>query len=104
METVPEELTFALGEGQKAIIVFEDTDSENLGFPTVFCRQWRADNKDQYIPVHYSDICKYELQSVDRRAATNIPNIFFKLKKLQMKQVLSKATLAIWQFKTKGKS
>ena len=60
-ETVPEELTFAPGEGQKPISVFEDTDSEYLTFPIVFCTQWRVDNKDQYIPVHYSDICKYEI-------------------------------------------
>ena len=75
-ETVPEELTFLPGEGQKPISVFEDTDSEYMAFPTIFCGQWRVDNKDQYIPVHYSDICKYELQSVDRRAAANIPHVF----------------------------
>ena len=40
---------------------------------------------------------------MDRRAATNVPNIFFKLKKLQMKQGLRKTTLAVQQFKTKGK-
>ena len=60
-ETVPEELTFATDEGQKTISVFEDTDSEYLAFPTIFCGQLRVDNKDQHIPVHYSDICKYEL-------------------------------------------
>ena len=60
-ETVPVELTFTPSEGQKPVSVFEDTDSEYLVFPTAFCRQWRVDNKDQYIPVHYSDICKYEL-------------------------------------------
>ena len=60
-ETVPEELTFAPGEGQKPISVFEDTDFEYLVFPTMFCGQQRADNKNKYIPVHYSDICKYEL-------------------------------------------
>ena len=60
-EIVPEELTFRPGEGQKPISVFEDPDSEYLAFPTVFCGQWRVDNKDQYIHVHYSDISKYEL-------------------------------------------
>ena len=32
-ETVPEELTFTPGQGQKSISVFEDTDSEYLAFP-----------------------------------------------------------------------
>ena len=69
-------MIFALGEGQKPISVFEDTDSEYLAIPTIFCGQQRVDNKGWYIPVHYSDICKYELWSVDRRAATNITNVF----------------------------
>ena len=69
-ETVPKELTFTPCEGLKPVSVFEDTDSEYLAFPTIFCRQCKVDNKDQYIPVHYSDICKYELQSVNRRATT----------------------------------
>ena len=45
-ETGPEELTFASGESQKPISVFEDTDSKYLAFPTVFCGHWRVDNKD----------------------------------------------------------
>ena len=53
--------------------------------------------------VYYSDICKYELCCVDRCAARNVPNLFFKLKKLQMKHIFDKVTLAIWQCKTKGK-
>ena len=32
-ETVPEKLTFAPGEGQKPVSVFEDTDSKYLAFP-----------------------------------------------------------------------
>ena len=48
-------------------------------------------------------ICKYEFCCVDRHAARNVPNLFFKLKKLQMKHVFEKLTLTIWQCKTKGK-
>ena len=38
-ETVPRELTFALGEGQHPISVFHDPDAEYLSFPTIFCGQ-----------------------------------------------------------------
>ena len=53
--------------------------------------------------IGYSDICKYELHCVHRCAARKAPNLFFKLKKLQMKHIFDKVTLAIQQCKTKGK-
>ena len=53
--------------------------------------------------MHYSDIVKWELRSVDRRAAQSVPNIFFKHKKLQMKQISDKVNLAIRRCKRKGK-
>ena len=100
---IHDEITFAPGEGQIPISVFQDQDAEYLAFPTIFCGQCRPNNSDRHLPIHYSDICKYELRSVDRRVAKHIPNMFFKLKKLQMKQVLNKVTLAVRQCKTKGK-
>ena len=80
-ETVPRELTFAPGEGQHPISVFHDPDAEYLSFPTIFCGQRRASDKERNSSVHYTEICRYELRSVDRRVATNIPNMFFKLKR-----------------------
>ena len=53
--------------------------------------------------VHYSDIVKWELRSIDRRAAQSVPNIFFKHKKLQMKQISDKVNLAVRRCKSKGK-
>ena len=38
---------------------------------------------------------KWELRSVDRRAAQSVPNIFFKHKKLQMKQISDKVNQAV---------
>ena len=52
------------------------------------------------VPVYYSDIAKWELRSVDRRAANSVPNIFFKLKKIQMKQLNDKANLAVRRCQT----
>ena len=77
---VPEELTFAPGEGQVPLSVFQDENAEYLAFPTIYCGQKRPDNSERVHKVHYSDICKYELRCVDRRVASNIPNMFFKQK------------------------
>ena len=100
---LPDEITFAPGEGQKPISVFQDENAEYLTFPTIYYGQCRPDNKDRHIHVDYSFIYKYELISADRKVATNIPNLFFKLNKLQMKQLFSKATLAVYHFKTNGR-
>ena len=93
-ETVPRELTFAPGEGQHPISVFHDPNAEYLSFPTIFCGQRRASDEERNTSVHYTEICRYELRSVDRRVATNVPNMFFKLKKVQMKHVLDRVSLA----------
>ena len=80
-ETVPKELTFAPGEGQHPISVFHDPDAEYLSFPTIFCGERHASDEERHTSVHYTEICKYELRSVDRRVASNVPNMFFKLEK-----------------------
>ena len=100
---VPDELTFAPGEDQVHLSVFQDENTEYLAFPTIYCGQKRPDNSERVHKVHYSDICKYKLRCVDRRVTSNIPNMFFKQKRLQIKQVCDKVTLALRQFKTKGK-
>ena len=71
-------MTFAPEEGNKPEGIFEDTDSEFLSFPTIYCSKRRADNSERKVPVHYSDVCKWELRSEDRRAAKHIPSIFYK--------------------------
>ena len=83
-------LTYAPGEGCKPLSIFQDKDVEYLAFPTIFCGQRRREKK---YSVPHSDICKYELRSVDRRVAKNVPNMFFKLKKVQMKSVMAKRSL-----------
>ena len=95
--------TFAPGEGQHPLSLYLDKDSEYLCFPSIFCGQRRPDNDDRLVQLHYSDIVKWELRSVDRRAAQSVPNIFFKHKKLQMKQISDKVNLAVRRCKNKGK-
>ena len=70
---IHDEITFAPGEGQIPISVFQDKDAEYLAFPTIFCGECRPNNNDRHLPIHYSDICKYELRSIDRRVAEHIP-------------------------------
>ena len=75
-------ITFAPGEGQHPLSLYHDADAEYLCFPTLFCGQRRPSKEERTVPVHYSDIVKWELRSVDRRAAQSVPNIFFKHKKI----------------------
>ena len=95
-------ITFAPGEGQHPLSLYHDVDAEYLCFPTIFCGQ-RRPSKERTVQVHYSDIVKWELRSVDRRAAQSVPNIFFKHKKLQMKQISDKVNLAVRRCKGKEK-
>ena len=95
--------TFAPGEGQHPLSLYHDKDAEYLCFPSIFCGQKPLSNDQRLVPVHYSDIVKWELRSVDRRAAQSVPNIFFKHKKLQMKQISDKVNLAIRRCKNRGK-
>ena len=74
---------FAPGEGNKPLDIFMDKDSEFLSFPTIFAGKRRTDNKNRKVPVSYSTVAKWELRCQDRRAAQSVPNLFYKLKKLQ---------------------
>ena len=93
--------TFAPGEGQHPLSLYQDKDAEYLCFPTIFCGQTPPSRDERLVPVHYSDVVKWELRSVDRRAAQSVPNIFFKHKKLQMKQISDKVNLAVIRCKKK---
>ena len=50
----------------------------------------------------YSDICKWEMRSYDRRAALSIPNLFFKVQKMQIKQIQDKVSLAMRKCSSDG--
>ena len=94
--------TFAPGEGQHPLSLYQDKDAEYLCFPTIFCGQTPPNRDERLVSVHYSDIVKWELRSIDRRAAQSVPNIFFKHKKLQMKQISDKVNLAVRRCKKRG--
>ena len=96
--------TFAPGEGQHPLRLYQDKDAEHLCFPTIFCGQTPPSRDERLVPVHYSNIVKSELRSVDRRAAQSVQNIFVKHKKLQMKQISDKVNLAVRRCKRKGQA
>lgn len=97
-------LSVAPGEKSSPIGIFQDFHAEIFSFPTIFCGQPRKENHDRHVPLHYSDICKWELRNVDRRVALCVPNIFFKLKRLQIKQIKDKVSLAIRKCKTRNQA
>ena len=103
VENVDRIISFAPGEGNRPLGIFMDKDSEYLSFPTIFCGKRRAANNERKVPVSYSTICKWELRCQDRRAAMSVPNIFYKLKKLQIKQIQDSACISLRKCKTKGK-
>jgi len=96
-------ISFAPGEGDKPLGIFMDKDSEYLSFPALFCGKRRPDNNERKVPVTYSTVAKWELRCQDRRVAKSVPNIFYKLKKLQIKQIQDSASIALRKCKTKGK-
>ena len=71
--------TFAPGEGQHPLNLYH-VDAEYLCFPTIFCGQKCPSKEERTVPVHYSDIVKWELRSVDRKAAQSVPNISLNIK------------------------
>ena len=97
------EYVFAPGEGQRPLALYSDPDAEYLSFPSIFCGERRPENKDRTVPVQYTDIVKWELRSMDRRVAQSVPNIFFKLKKIQLKNISDRANLALRRCKSEGK-
>ena len=96
-------IRFVPGERNRPLGIFMDKDSEYLSFPNIYCGKRQADNSERLIPVHYSTMCKWELQSKDRRVAQSVSNIFYKLKKLQIRQIQGSASLSLRKCKTKGK-
>ena len=55
------------------------------------------------MPVTYSEIVRSELRNSNRRAASCVENIFFKTKKLQMKQLIDQTQIVMRICKTKEK-
>lgn len=96
-------LSVAPAEGNSPLGMFQDINAEFLSFPTIYCGESRQNNNSRITPVHYSTICKWELRNADRRVAHNVTNIFFKLKKLQIKQISDKVSLAVRKCKLNGK-
>ena len=94
-------LTFAPGEGKRPI--FHEPLAEYICFPSIFCGQKHPSNNERMYPVQIHELFKYELRSAHTQVASNIPNIFWKVKHKQIKQIADKVSLAVRRNKTKGK-
>ncbi len=96
-------LVIAPGEGQHPVSLFNDPDAEYLSFPSIYCGRRRpidTECKTQKKPSK-ADIYKWECRAQDRRAATCIPDLFFKYKSLQIDGVEN--VVGISMRKVKGK-
>ena len=82
--------SYAPGQNSSPISILKDKHCEELAFPAIFMGEKRPSNS---IPLHYSQIVKSELRRTDRRVAKNPENIFFKTKKLQLKQLTDKINI-----------
>ena len=92
-------LEFAPGEGNKPVSIFHDENAEFLAFPTIYCGETIPPKSCRKIPVHYSTVCKWQARHVDRRVAKHVPNLFFKVKRLQVKQLRDKVSIAVRKIK-----
>ena len=92
--------SYAPAEGNRPISIFLDANSEELSYPKIFWGHARAQSHP--VKIHYNSIVKSELRRSDRRVATCIDNLFYKLKKCQMHSVTSKLNVAVRKHKTGG--
>ena len=53
--------TFAPGESQHPLSLYQDKDAKYLCFPSIFCSQRPPSKDERLVPVHCSDIVKWEL-------------------------------------------
>ena len=90
-------LKIAPAEGSSPVSLYLDTYAEEKSFPVLFGGRKRINNEARIRPVTYATICKAELRGHDRRFATSVSNLFFKLKKLQVRDTVTTALR-----KTKG--
>lgn len=73
------QLHIAPGQGQVPNGLVRDKDAEELAYPNIF-----GGHRRQETQLSYKQLCTWELRSVDRRAARDVENIFFKLRKSQV--------------------
>ena len=92
----------APGEGNIPLSIFKDKYSEELAFPGIFCGQQRVANENRESKVYYSEVCKSEIRRSDRRVCKYIDNLFFKLKKLQMKSLFDQTHIVIRKYNYKN--
>jgi hypothetical protein len=88
-------LSVAPGEGNHPLNICIDKHSEVLAFPSIYGGLPRVENTGRETKVYYSNLCKSELRRRDRRVAGHIPNIFFKMKKLQMEHIQQKIQICL---------
>ena len=84
---------YAPCEDCSPLAMYSDEHCEDLSYPSLFGGQPRQPAK--HIPLTYGDHCIIEMRHRNRMFARHTENICFKVKKLQIQQVFSKANFAM---------
>ena len=95
-------INIAPGEGNYPMSVFRDKHSEELAFPGIFCGEKRIPNENRESKIYYSEICKSEIRRNDRRVCKQVDNLFFKLKKMQMKLLFDQTHIILRKYNSKN--
>ena len=94
--------SIAPGEGNYPMSLFRDKHSEELAFPGIFCGEKRIPNENRESKIYYSEICKSEIRRSDRRVCKQVDNLFFKLKKMQMKLLFDQTHIILRKYNSKN--
>lgn len=96
-------LNLAPGENQYPVSLLSDPSLEEKCFTEIFVGEPRIDNSQRHRRVQFGELSKSEVRRSDRRVARNIPNLFFKAKKIQLKRLVSSQRVALRKYQTDGK-
>jgi hypothetical protein len=89
----------ASGEGNRPLGLYQDEFGEELCFPNIYCGLRRPP-----LTVLYHSLVKWELRNADRRSASCIDNIFFKLRKCNTTKLSSICNVRLRKSKLSGKA
>ena len=86
-------LVLAPGEDKKPSSLYHNTNAEYLAFPTIYGGHEPPPNPKK--KVTYSQRSKWECRHKSGKIGKSVPNLFFKMKKLQLKQITDRVSLAV---------
>jgi hypothetical protein len=90
-------ITMALGHDHKPFELFQDPNSEECNYPTLFFKMLKKPSI--LAKFRYQNIIPWELVHKEHCFPLHIPNLFFKTIKVFIQQVKSTSWIRIWKGK-----